>query len=83
MQKTFSICTSRKSEYQNFNGMYPSGKNWFDYIEWVCIEMNKFIGSENNVILDNSDAINLCQSTQTINDKNDDTHEVDIAEDDN
>ena len=40
--------------------MYPSGKNWFDYIEWVCIEMNKFIGSENNVILDNSDAINLC-----------------------
>ena len=24
---------------ENFDGHYPSGKTWFDFIEWVRIEM--------------------------------------------
>ena len=38
-KKALALCLRSDSPWKNFNGHYPSGKTWFDFIEWVRIEM--------------------------------------------
>jgi len=37
--KALSICLSEDSPYRNFNGAFPSGTNWEDYLLWIRKEM--------------------------------------------
>ena len=40
-KKTLSICLSSSSPYKFFDGTYPSGTDWTDYLMWIRKEMNK------------------------------------------
>lgn len=38
-KKALAICLQQDSPWRDFEGHYPSGKTWFDYIEWLRIQM--------------------------------------------
>ena len=38
-KKALAICLSENSPYRNFNGTFPSGTNWEDYLSWIRKEM--------------------------------------------
>ena len=38
-KKALALCLQVDSPWKGFDGHYPSGKTWFDYIEWIRKEM--------------------------------------------
>ena len=38
-KKALALCLSHDSPWKDFDGHYPSGKTWFDYLEWLRVEM--------------------------------------------
>ena len=44
-KKALSICLKADSPWRNFDGHYESGKGWFDYLEWLRIEMYRSTNS--------------------------------------
>ena len=44
-KKALALCLKPDSPWKDFDGHYPSGKTWFDYIEWLRVEMYR-IGND-------------------------------------
>ena len=40
-KKALALCLNKDSPWKDWDGHYPSGKTWFDYIEWLRVEMHR------------------------------------------
>ena len=38
-KKALALCLIPDSQWKDFDGYYPSGRTWFDYLEWLRVEM--------------------------------------------
>ena len=63
-KKALSFCLAEDSPYKNFDGIFPSGTNWNDYITWLRNKMSNTgtddiaddVGDDNSILDDDATA---------------------------
>ena len=66
-KKALSLCMRNDSPYKNFNGTFPSGTNWMDYLCWIRKKMCNFGNSCDTLI---EDKVNDDDNDDDIDDTN-------------
>ena len=54
-KKALAICVAKDSPYRDFDGIWPSGTNWDDYLLWIREKMYKLENSVKVDVIDDDD----------------------------